>query len=203
MSAAVSSPSFGKIREPIIRVTNWARAFNAASQSGKYMFVTTSGSTELSQSPLNSPSVFNFWRPGYTPPGTTQLGQRNLVSPEFQIIDEVTAPSYINLIQSTIQNGIGWTDSACTSCSGPDVKANYAAELAVADNAGTLVDRMNKLLFYGQMSSTLRDRIIAGVNAVAMPAAGASQASIDSAKLTRVRTAIFFSMISPEYMVQR
>lgn len=201
--SAVSSPTFGKIREPVIRVTNWARAFNATSQSGLYMFVSTSGSIELSQTPLASPSVFNFWRPGYTPPATTQLGQRNLVSPEFQIVDEVTAPAYVNLIQSTIQNGIGWTAPGCTTCSGPDVKPNYAAELAIADNASTLVDRMNKLLFYGQMSSTLRDRIIAGVNAIAMPAAGASQASIDAAKLTRVRTAIFFSMVSPEYLIQR
>ncbi|MBK8838374.1 MAG: DUF1800 domain-containing protein [Hyphomonadaceae bacterium] len=200
-TAAVSSSSFGKFREPVIRITNWARAFGATSQSGKYVFVSTASNIDLSQAPLTSPSVFNFWRPGYTPPNSTQLGQHNLVAPEFQIIDEVTAPAYVNLIQETVQNGIGWAAEGFT---GHDVRAAYSAEIAIADNASALVDRLNRLLFYGQMSTTLRDRIIAGVNAVPIPAVtGSNQAAIDSAKLTRARTAIFFAMISPEYLVQR
>jgi hypothetical protein len=63
---------------------------------------------------------------------------------------------------------------------------------------------MNSLLFYGQMSTTLRDRIIAGVTAVTIPTAnGSNQAAIDTARLNRARTAVFLSMISPEYLVQR
>lgn len=201
MSAAVSSPSYGKLREPVIRLTNWARAFNATSQSGNYLIPSTSSNTALNQSPLTSPSVFNFWRPGFTPPGTTQLGQRSLVAPEFQVVDEVTAAAYVNFIQDTIANGVGNTPQ---NGSGRDVRPNYSAEIAIADNASALVDRMNNLMFYGQMSTTLRDRIIAAVNAVAIPAAnGSNQSAIDTAKNNRVRTAILFSMVAPEYLVQR
>ncbi len=201
MSAATSSASFGKLREPLIRMANWARAFGATSQTGNYLIASTSSNTALSQSALTSPSVFNFWRPGFTPPGTTQLGQRTLVAPEFQVVDEVTAAAYVNYMQDVISNGIGQTPTGGT---GRDVRATYAAEIALADNPSALVDRMNSLLFYGQMSTTLRDRILAGVTAVAIPAAnGSNQAAIDTARYNRARTAIFFSMISPEYLVQR
>ena len=201
LNGAVTSASFGKLREPVIRLANWARAFSAASQTGNYLITNTSSNTSFNQAPLTSPSVFNFWRPGFTPPGTTQLGQRTLVAPEFQIVDEVTVASYINTMQDIIANGIGQTP---TGGSGRDVRAPYTAEIALTDTPSSLVDRVNNLLFYGQMSATLRDRVIAGVSAVNIPAAtGSNQANIDTARLNRARTAIFLSMISPEYLVQR
>ena len=193
--AAVNSASFGKLREPVIRLTNWARAFGATSQTGNYLIPSTSRNTMLNQSPLSSPSVFNFWRPGFTPPATTQLGQRSLLAPEFQVVDEVTVASYINSMREWVGNGIG---------DNRDVRSSYAAEFAIADNGQALVDRMNRLLFYGQMSATLQSRVLAGVNAINIPGSnGSNQQQIDTAKLNRVKTAIFFSMISPEYLVQR
>jgi hypothetical protein len=76
--------------------------------------------------------------------------------------------------------------------------------LALAENPQGLVDRMNRLLFYGQMSPTLQSRILAGVNAIVIPASnGSNQDQINNARLNRVKTAVFFSMISPEYLVQR
>src|SRR6185503_6409173 len=198
MSAA-GSTSFGKLREPVIRLANWARAFEVTSQTGNFLITSTSANTSLNQSPLTSPSVFNFWRPGFTPPATTQLGSRSLVAPEFQVVDEVTAASYINVMQDWINNGIGSTPP---NGSGRDVRSTYAPEVALTDNPQALVDRMNLLLFYGQMSSTLQARVVAGVSAVTIPASnGTNQAQIDTARLNRAKTAIFFSMISPEYLI--
>jgi hypothetical protein len=37
---------------------------------------------------------------------------------------------------------------------------------------------------------------------VTIPASG-TQAQIDAARLNRAKTAVFFSMISPDYLVQR
>jgi uncharacterized protein (DUF1800 family) len=199
--ASVGLADFGKLREPVIRLANWARAFGPTSQTGNFLISSTSANTSLNQSPLTSPSVFNFWRPGFTPPATTQLGQRSLLAPEFQVVDEVTAASYINVMQDWINNGIGSTPPGG---SGRDVRTDYPAEMALADNAQGLVDRMNSLLFYGQMTATLQSRVLAGINAIAVPApTGSNQAQIDAARLNRVKTAIFFSMISPEYLVQR
>ena len=64
-------PAYGKLREPIIRLTGWARAFNATSPSGAWPIGDTSSTANrLGQSPGRSPRVFNFFRPGYTPPNS-------------------------------------------------------------------------------------------------------------------------------------
>jgi uncharacterized protein (DUF1800 family) len=91
--AKMSEPSFGKLREPFLKVVNFARAFNAASEEGWYYL--SGFAADHVEEPLNSPSVFNFFLPGYTPPGL--LAQNGLVAPEMQIINAssgVTAPNY-------------------------------------------------------------------------------------------------------------
>lgn len=192
VAAAEASASFGKLREPVLRVANWGRAFSAQSRDGIWYIATTSANTSLNQSPMAPPSVFNFWRPGYTPPATTQLGQRGLLAPEFQVVDEVTVASYINLIQGMVDRGIGWNGP---SQAGPDVYSNYTAELAVASDTNALVERINLLLFYGRMSARLKDIITAEVNGIS--------GSTSAGRLNRVKIAIFYSMISPEYLIQR
>ena len=200
--AAVSaSTSFGKLREPLIRTTNWIRAFGATSQTGNWLITSTSANTSLSQSALTSGSVFNFWRPGYTPPATTELGSRSLMAPEFQVVDEITVASWVNNIQSWVDLGVGSTPPGGA---GRDVRSAYTAEIAIADTPASLVDRMNSLLFGGAMSATLQGQLNAAIAAVAIPAAtGSNQAAIDTARLNRAKTAVFLSMVSPEYLIQR
>ncbi|MFM7532030.1 MAG: DUF1800 family protein [Rubrivivax sp.] len=194
-----STAEFGKLREPVIRLTNWARAFGATSQGGNWLITSTAANTSLSQAPLTSPSVFNFWRPGYAPPVTSVLGQSQMRAPEFQVVDEVTAAAYVNAMQTWVDAGVGSTPPGGA---GRDVRSAYAAELAVADSAESLVARMNSLLFYGRLGGGLQAQLVAAVNAIAVPAAGTA-AQIDAARLNRVKTAVFLSLVSPEYLVQR
>lgn len=188
-----TDPGSGKVREPMIRLTNWMRAFGATSVSGNYLVGSTRANTSLGQAPLTAPSVFNFFRPGYVPPNT-RLGAANLTSPEFQIVDEVSVAGYTNTMLGAIGNGIG---------TGTDVRATYAREVAIADDANALADRMNAILLYGQMSGRLRQRIIDSVNSVAIPGGTATAAQINAARLNRARLAVYLTMISPEYLVQR
>ncbi|KPF84551.1 hypothetical protein IP78_00880 [Brevundimonas sp. AAP58] len=189
-----STPTYGKVREPVIRMTNWMRAFGATSISGNYLLNSTSATTSLGQSALASPSVFNFYRPGYVPPNT-RAGAQNLTVPEFQIVNEVTVAGYANTMQAAIGNGIG---------TGADVRSSYAREVVIAHDANALADRMNRMLLSGRMSSTLRTRIVESVNGVNIPAAtGSNQATIDTARLNRARLAVYMTMVSPEYLVQR
>lgn len=91
--AMMDSPTFGKLREPFLRVVNFARAFNAYSTSGHYAL--DQFNLDHLQDPMNSPSVFNFFLPAHSPPGP--ITQAGLVAPEFQIINAstaVTAPNY-------------------------------------------------------------------------------------------------------------
>ncbi len=189
-----ATATYGKIREPVIRMTNWMRAFGATSVTGGYLITSTSANTSLSQSALSSPSVFNFFRPGYIPPNTRTGGQ-NLTLPEFQIVDEVSVAGYANTMQTTIGTGIGTSN---------DVRSAYTQEVAVAADANALADRMNRLLLYGQMSPALRARIVESVNGVAVPAPTATnQATIATALTNRSKLAVYMTMVSPEYLVQR
>jgi hypothetical protein len=85
-----------------------------------------------------------------------------------------------------------------------DVRPAYATELTLADNATSLIDRIDLLLFANTMPALLRTRVADSVNSIAIPSGGTTtQAQIDTARLNRVRTAVLLSMSSPEYLVQR
>ncbi|MBI1198468.1 MAG: DUF1800 family protein [Phenylobacterium sp.] len=190
--AIAQDPDFGKVREPIVRLANWARAFNATSKSGQWLIPSTSANTSLGQAPLMSPSVFNFYRPGYSPPGT-RLSADGRVAPEFQIVDEVTVAGYLNTMQATIAFGIGGAH---------DVKSDYATELDLARDPGALADRLNLLLLSGRMSSQLRRQIIEAVEDVRLPP-NAAEPKATNALRGRVWVGIYLTMASPEYLVQR
>jgi hypothetical protein len=151
---------------------------------------------------MNAPSVFNFFRPGYSPPNTT-IGAAGLVSPEFQITNEVTVAGYLNTMQTAIGTGIG-TPWVVGTLHVPDIQTVYANETPLAANPPSLVDRLNLLLLYGQMSPGLRARILDAVNNVRLPAYdGTNQARINIALANRTKVAVFLTFASPEYLAQR
>ncbi len=191
-AATATGANFGKVREPLVRYAQWARTFNATSASGEWLIPSTSANTSLGQSALNSPSVFNFFRPGYSPPNS-RLGSAGLVAPEFQIVDEITVAGYLNTMQSTIDVGAGLNFNGAR-----DVRSTYSAETALANDVNALTERLNLLLLNGTMSSALRSRIVTAVGGINVPATGAETALANRAKL-----AIYMTMGSSEYMVQR
>jgi uncharacterized protein (DUF1800 family) len=174
----------GKIREPILRLSNWMRAFNARSTSGKFLMWSLEDPLNgLGQQPMRSPSVFNFYRPAYTPPGTS-IAAAGKVSPEMQITGEPSVVGYLNLIQAAIQSGIG---------DNHDILPNYSAEIDMAATPDKLLDRLN-----------LRNQIKTVLNSIAIPTAsnGYSAAGL-AARKNRVYAAIFLTMASPEYIVEQ
>jgi hypothetical protein len=194
--AGLTATEYGKLREPMLRFVQWARTFGATSSSGGWRISDLSDAgTELGQSPLRSPSVFNFFRPGYVPPGTSLTAGK--VVPEFQIVTETSVSGYLNYMMSVIYSGIGEYVSGTKV---GDVKASYTNELATAivTNATALVDRLNLLLCAGQLSSTTRSNIIAALNTT--PVTGTSTATV---KLQRVSAAVLMVMASSEYLVQK
>ena len=87
-AGAAASTSFGKLREPVMRLTTWARAFGATSATDTWAIGDTS---EQRDAPRRKPragrsSVFNFFRPGYTPPNSAiaHSGPRRARVPDHQ-----------------------------------------------------------------------------------------------------------------------
>ena len=193
-ATAASSATYGKLREPMVRLANWMRVFGAKSTSGNWLLGTLSNSSQLSQSALNAPTVFNFWRPGYVP-SNSKMGAAGLLAPEFQVVDEVSVSGYLNTIQTAIQSGIG---------SSSDIKSTYDNELALAATPQALVDRLNLLLCYGQMSTGLQAKIVTAISAITIPSgATATQAQITAAQTQRVQLAVLMTMASGDYLAQR
>ena len=192
-AAPVAGSMRGKVREPIVRLVHWMRAFNARSADGRFLLGTTSDpATQLGQSPMYAPSVFNFFRPGYIPPNS-RIGAAGLVAPEMQITNETSMAGYLNYIRGVINAGIG-TRTANVA----DIQADYTAELALAVNPDLLVDRVNLLLTGGSLSGATRSLIR---DAVASVAIGTANPNGDSRN--RVNLAIFMVMATPEYLFQQ
>ncbi|WP_235538417.1 DUF1800 family protein [Pelomonas sp. Root1444] len=178
-----TAPSAGKLREPVQRLLQWGRSFNAASPTGVWNIGdTTNPATRLGQSPLRSGSVFNFFRPGYVPPGST-LGSNAVTAPEFQLCNESTVAGYLNFLQTAIANGIG------------EVKAGYTAELAQAADAPALVADLALRLGGGGISAETQATIATAVATI--------NAGTDAGKLNRVQASILMLMACPEYLVQK
>ena len=190
-AAASNNPQYGKVREALIRYTEWARAFTAQSRNGAFNL----GSSEdpiygLGEMSLRSPTVFNWFAPGYVPPATS-ISAAGLVAPEMEMTDVSTVVGYLNYMQSAIGSN---------TQGGPDVFSNYATEIGLAATPDQLVDRINLLLMAGEMDSTLQGQILSAVNSIAIPASG--QNAINAALLARVETAIYLTMASPSYAAQ-
>jgi uncharacterized protein (DUF1800 family) len=177
------APTWGKLREPVLRYTTFVRAFGGRYNAEIWHIgALTDPAEALGQSPLHAPSVFNFYRPGYVPPGTS-IARAGLVAPEFQITTDTSLPGYVNFMQRQLVSPVG------------GLQFDFNAELALAADPTSLVARLDRRLTNGAMSSSTRDLIVATVTA--LPSA------TDADKLTRVRTAILMTVVAPEYIVQR
>jgi len=184
--------SFGKVREPIIRVTNWARAFNETTPDSSDEQI-LAGLLVMGQHPFRSPSVFNFFRPGFVAPGT-QTGDAGLTAPELQITNESSALAYINVMNAFIY------DFAPNISGDPDggVKADYTAEIAMADNGQALIDHLDLLLTGGRLAAEEKTRMLSMMDELPIRAG-----TEDEDRLYRVLLATTMTMTSPGYLVQR
>jgi hypothetical protein len=129
------------------------------------MELTNNPATALGQAPLHSPSVFNFYRPGYVAPGT-QSAARRLVAPELQIVNETSVAGYVNFMRDSISAGVGFP--AGSGLTGRDLQGDYSAELALAADVPALVDRVTTRLTYGAVGAPRRTEIINAVTSIAI-----------------------------------
>ena len=174
----------GKVKEPIIRLTQLWRSYDAASASGRYPIVFAY--IVFGQGPLQSPSVFNFFSPFYAPPG--EIRDNNLVAPELEIATEYLNTFVTNYMffQTFVNN------SELTNPGDDDVLIDIGEELAVAADTDALIDLVAGKLLGGEISDTLRTEIAGMLDRIP---------PTDSA--VRAAETIFFIVTSPEYAYQR
>ncbi|MEO6292499.1 MAG: DUF1800 family protein, partial [Burkholderiaceae bacterium] len=169
---------------------------------------TSNAADSLAQSPLRSPSVFNYFRPGFVPPSTA-LAATNTPAPEFQLVNETTVGGYLNYMQSVIRSGLSsYIDPTVPQqyypASFPYTQhsaATYTQELALVGNPTALVKRLNLLMCAGQMSSANEGLMITALTS--MPVNSTVAATLLSQQMDRVCAAVLMVMANSEYLIQK
>ena len=183
--APTPSVSSDKLREPLLRVSELWRAFSARAANGRYDY--PQGNATLDQSPVGAPSVFNFFRPDFSPVGV--LSQAGLVAPEFQITNESTAVRLSNEMRRL--SGLYRTSGSGSAAPG-DVLLDFKAFEASAAQPENLLDALNLLLMSGQMPAAMRQTLLDFASAI--PA--------DQLDL-RIAEVLHLIVTSPQYAAQR
>jgi uncharacterized protein (DUF1800 family) len=201
-------PTFGKLKEPLLRLSHLYRALdlkpnikegdfwgNRSCGRGEYPAYVMGHSwshlanleTEIGQAVLRAPSVFNFYRPDYSPPGVDDMA-----APEFQLATENFVINIANLMNQGIywakpitginQEGASWLD--------------FSQVTALADNTDELLNYLSRILLNGAMSDQLRDIISRHL-------ADPDFQYHNDSELDKARDAIVLILISPEYLIQK
>jgi uncharacterized protein (DUF1800 family) len=200
---AASETSFGKLREPMLRFIQWGCSFGLASQGDSWKQFNISNNTfGLSQSPLRSPSVFNYFRPGFVPPSTA-LAATQTPAPEFQLVNETTVGGYLNFMQNVMRYGLYTGNPSVPYLTANEpytatIFASYTPELALVADAAALVRRLSLILCAGQLSSATQTIIVTALNGTPLTATATA-----AQKLDRVVGAVLMVIASPEYLVQK
>lgn len=169
--AMVSNPTYGKIREPVLRLAHLFRVFGVtADQDWTYHIPVWSYDTRKGtwQNPFASPTVFNFYYPDYTPPGSALAAARK-VAPEMQITTATSISDQNWFFTDLLQN------NGLTGCCSDAARNTWYARLHydawvpdptqwTLDPAG-LADRLSLVFMAGQMSPRLKADLIAAINA--------------------------------------
>lgn len=164
----------------------------------------TGAAASLEQTPLNSPTVFNYFFPSYAFPGP--LSDAGMTTPEFQLTSDTTVAWQMNFMEGSLLNNTGNTNGlssfiggngAITLDLGPWMTPAYTSNAGIPD----LVDALNSLLCAGQLSSASKTYI---VNYVGNTGNFAYSAPPTYTQMRdRVRAVVHLILVSPDYIIQK
>jgi len=192
-STALLDPHGGRLKDPMLRTTTLLRAFDGGKGLGTaptdypgLQWWDPMPLDKLIQEPMRAPSVFNFFEAVYQRPG--EIADRNLRSPEFQILNDVTAATVPNYLWEGISEGFHHRNSRRPE---KPLRLELSTEKKLADNnLEGLLDRCNLLITAGTMRAETRAQLLAHLKNVEDPA-------------ERARLAVFGTAVSAEGAILR
>lgn len=221
--------TFGKLREPLLRLTHFWRAMGARHHCGRNYtvgtppntvtyhyqnqpyryagYVTAWGTADavygsgVAQAPLNAFSVFNFFLPSYIPSG--EMTAAGLLGPEFQLsTDSLIA----NATNSTAGKAfsLDLSDTCDVNDDNGDVVINRAQDAALAGSAnggpGDPATRLVDAYNTRFMSGQMSPYMRQVILNTINPI---SSANGSDWRLQRISRALLLIQTSPEYMIQK
>ncbi|WP_201027398.1 DUF1800 domain-containing protein [Paraglaciecola hydrolytica] len=200
------SDTFGKLKEPVLLMAQLWRAFHAEGVKVKNPDGSLSrerirfrgSDRETGQRPYGSFSVFNFYRPDFQPPG--EIKESGLLAPEFQILTESSIIAKTNFLSNAIyyrdNNDADWlAEGIGHNWDVVAPKLNLQTEFALAKQPEKLLDRLNLLLFAGQLPNVLYQELLSYLQSLP------NNNTYDQKLVTF--EALYLLTASPEFSVQR
>jgi hypothetical protein len=120
-------------------------------------------SSSLLQSPLRSPTVFNFFYPDYMFPGV--LASAGLTTPEFQLTSDTGVAAQMNFLSGGLMYPNNNTNGLVSFPNGGGaIVLNFSPWMTPANTSATgipaLVDTFNAMLVAGQLSPAAKSFIV-------------------------------------------
>ncbi len=160
----------------------------------------TGSARSLAQTPLNSPTVFNFFFPDYKFPGP--LTTAGLTTPEFQLTSDTTVAWQMNFLQGgVLVNNNNTNGISSFSNGGGAIAIDLGPWMTPANtsNAGIpgLVDSLNSLLCGGQLNASAKTHIANYATTLAYTTPTYTQMR------DRVRAVVHLILTSPDFTIQK
>jgi uncharacterized protein (DUF1800 family) len=185
----------GKLREPLLRITQLWRALDARSNAGNV----NEGWPDYygAQAVQRSPTVFNFYLPNYGLPG--EIATLGLVSPEFQI----TTDTYITRLTNELGGKVFWMWRGNPGLGQWDpVQIDIAPYVASAHQIDRMIDRFDLLFMGRQMSLPMYLLLRTHLNDISIANVSWDPGGANGRR-ERVQDALWLILTSPEYVVER
>ncbi len=180
-----NDPVQGKLKEPIIRYTHFARAVGGFGEDGNFWKYGYDYHDDAGQHPLYSPTVFNFYWPDFQPIGP--IGNQGLYAPEFQVYNARTSIGFVNFVNDwAVEETLLWTKGNSQNI----VFTNYDDLLTYAEDTEILLNELDILLTNGMLKDDTRQIITTIVDPM--------QDLFEKVKLT-----IYLMVISADYNILR
>jgi uncharacterized protein (DUF1800 family) len=177
---------YGKMREPYITYAHLSRAFSSKNEDDVFYILTGDHLDYFGQSPLMSPTVFNFYSPNYQP--ADEAGEVDFFAPEFEILTPLRSVLWPNLLRKNIELGFAYSPNYPHLTRTHD----FTIELALVNHPESLVNRLDLVFTYGTLKQKTRQIILEMLD----------NAELDSDE-KKLWTAIYAVMTSPEYTILR
>ena len=143
--SAQVQPSDGKLKEPVLFITNLLRAMNGVSDGASL----SDRADDMKQPPFFSPTVFNFYHPDHVVEGT------NLVGPEFEIFDTSTDIARINFVNTLVYGSVSGTTTV-----------DISGYVPLAANPDQLVTAVAAVMMHGQVSDNMRSTLVSTLSGI-------------------------------------
>ncbi len=189
----ITDPSQGKLREPALRFTQFARYFGGFTpHNGRYWNYGSFFRDRVAQHPLHSPTVFNFFGPDFTPNGP--ISDNGMVGPEFEIHNTNTSIGYADMVYYWVESELLFLSYNSDALESNIVLTDLTSLLELAKDEDALLDHLDLNLCNGELSDHTRQIIKSTLGQFDQ-----TLSSIES----KIRLTTYLIMISPDYVVAK